>query len=75
MILLPKFDSPNDALPAPSDGHDRGPHILYPSVSRPDYQRLDARMRLFVSGSAPLSAETHGNGVPAPVTPSWNATA
>ena len=37
---------------------------------------LAAHMRLFVSGSAPLLAETHvAFAEPAPATGSWNATA
>ena len=45
-------------------------------LSRPDFTReLVAHMRLFVSGSAPLSAETHKEFRRAPVTPSSSATA
>ena len=55
--------------------YDGGADLLCPPARRPRLNAgLVANIRLFISGSAPLLAETHGTGR-APATRSWNATA
>jgi malonyl-CoA/methylmalonyl-CoA synthetase len=61
MILLPRFDAEETIRLLPKATVMMGVPTFYTRLlSRPDFTRdLVAHMRLFVSGSAPLSAETH----------------
>jgi len=61
MILLPRFDAGEIIRLLPKATVMMGVPTFYTRLlSRPDFTRdLVAHMRLFVSGSAPLSAETH----------------
>jgi len=61
MILLPGFDSDEVIRLLPQATTMMGVPTFYTRLlTRPDFDRdLVAHMRLFVSGSAPLSAETH----------------
>jgi malonyl-CoA/methylmalonyl-CoA synthetase len=61
MILLPRFDAGETIRLLPKATVMMGVPTFYTRLlSRPDFTRdLVAHMRLFVSGSAPLSAETH----------------
>ena len=61
MLFLPRFDLPEMMRLLPKATAMMGVPTFYTRLlSRPDFTReLVAHMRLFVSGSAPLSAETH----------------
>jgi malonyl-CoA/methylmalonyl-CoA synthetase len=77
MIFLPKFDA--DAIDpkrhAARHRADGRADLLHAPARDPGLTRGDAHMRLFVSGSAPLLAETHREFASAPATPFSNATA
>lgn len=61
MIFLPKFDAGEMLRLMPEATTMMGVPTFYTRLlDRPDFQRQDAaHMRLFISGSAPLSAEVH----------------
>ena len=76
MLFLPRFevDEVLDLLPEASV---MGVPTFYTRLllRRELPAALTARMRLFISGSAPLAPRTMRNGAPTPVTPFSNATA
>ena len=77
LIYLPRFDLADMMRLLPKATAMMGVPTFYTRLlSRPDFTReLVAHMRLFVSGSAPLSAETHKEFSARTVTPSSSDTA
>jgi malonyl-CoA/methylmalonyl-CoA synthetase len=62
--------------PAAGDGDDGGAYLLHPPSGRPrpDPATACAHVRLFISGSAPLSPATHAEWRTGRAMRSWNAT-
>ena len=77
MIFLPSFDADAVIAALPRATSLMGVPTFYTRLlDDPGLTRAaTAHMRLFVSGSAPLLAETHRAGASGPATPSSNATA
>ena len=59
MLWLPKFDSTRCMRLAPRDDHDGRADILHAPARQPRSAQTCRNLRLFISGSAPLLAETH----------------